>query len=443
MECAPAAIMVVDGGGTITFVNEGVEHLFGYTAREIIGTNLLDHMDVDWNPYAFESIGAAFQGSGMRRPMLFRVFPKDRPPVVVEVTANSQTDDPLINGVLAYIRPWDERWLLDRVLDALAGDRPLEETLQLLVEVMGAEVLQADGAVLWEPKGGRFERVVASPALSPAQAGAGAPRDTGGAPWVLAQRTGVPVEVAVAELDPPGLRADAEAAGHRWCWAFPVPGRDGVQACLVLWRQADEAMDETCRMSMQRLVRLTELVLERSRVATELRHAATHDALTGMANRARFFGALQDVLDQPPGRPADALPHLVGVLYLDLDGFKPVNDRYGHGVGDQTLRAVARRLEHAVRAGDLVARLGGDEFAVLCPDVADVVELHALARRLIEVVAAPVALGEVEVQVGVSVGVAAAAPGSCSIDTLIDAADDALMTVKRTGKGRWAEGRIP
>jgi diguanylate cyclase (GGDEF)-like protein len=199
----------------------------------------------------------------------------------------------------------------------------------------------------------------------------------------------------------------------------------------VLWRRLDEEPDHTCRVSLDRLVRLSSLVFEREGAAAALRHTASHDTLTGLANRAVFFQRLQDTLDDPASGPH------IGVLYIDLDGFKPVNDRLGHGVGDVVLREVGRRLASVVRDTDLVARIGGDEFTVLCPDIPHAGVLEDLAERLVSVVRAPIAIGDQEVSVGASVGVAMAEPASCSIDVLIDAADRALYRVKGANKGGW------
>jgi diguanylate cyclase (GGDEF)-like protein len=125
------------------------------------------------------------------------------------------------------------------------------------------------------------------------------------------------------------------------------------------------------------------------------------------------------------------------VLYVDLDEFKPVNDRLGHGAGDQVLRSVGRRMRSVVRELDLVARLGGDEFAVLCPAVEETGSLGRLAERLTAAVRDPITVGDQQVRVGASVGIACAAPGTCTIDVLLDAADHALYSVKANDRGRW------
>ncbi|HWD52121.1 MAG TPA: diguanylate cyclase, partial [Acidimicrobiales bacterium] len=386
---APLALMVADTGGVITWVGGAVETLTGYTPEEAVGANVLDFIDTSWNPLALDSIGAAIARSGLQRAMLFRLVRKDGTSFVAEVQANSQWDDPVLHGMAVYIRPCDERMLLDRVVECLAAGSDIAETLGLLTQVMGAETLEGEGAVFLEADRDRPPRAIAAESLPPELS-----FDDGraGSPWRRAMEAGAPVWLPVDQL-PADIQRVASARGFRWCWAWPVAGPNGAVGCLVLWRQADEEPDHTCTMQLENLVRITGLVLEREQAAEQLRYAASHDPLTGLANRARFFETLQVALDGGGGP-------LVGVLYVDLDEFKPVNDRLGHGAGDQVLRSVGRRMRSVVRELDLVARLGGDEFAVLCPAVEDTGSLGRLAERLTAAVRDPITVGDHQVRVG-------------------------------------------
>ena len=122
------------------------------------------------------------------------------------------------------------------------------------------------------------------------------------------------------------------------------------------------------------------------------------------------------------------------ILYLDLDGFKAVNDQYGHAAGDAVLVEVARRVSASIRRGDLPVRLGGDEFAVLCPGLG-AKEGRALAERLVAAVAEPIPFGSDLLRVGASVGMSTA-HGCSNGDEFIARADHAMLDAKRAGRGR-------
>jgi diguanylate cyclase (GGDEF)-like protein len=156
---------------------------------------------------------------------------------------------------------------------------------------------------------------------------------------------------------------------------------------------------------------------------------ARHDPLTGLSNRAGFLDAVDAKLAEP-SRGIEGL----ALLFLDLDGFKTVNDTYGHACGDRLLKMVANRLRRVVRPTDLVARIGGDEFLV-CADGLAREQALELGRRLINEVATSYDLGEgISTKVGVSVGVAIAPEHGTDFTTLVEVADTALYEAKSQGK---------
>ena len=161
----------------------------------------------------------------------------------------------------------------------------------------------------------------------------------------------------------------------------------------------------------------------------ELQHHALHDPLTGLPNRALFMEQLEHVLARARRK---ATP--VSVLYLDLDGFKTVNDTLGHEAGDEVLADVAERLRRALREADTVARLGGDEFGIVLEE-----ELQAAtstAQRIVRQFERPWSLSSGYVSVGVSIGIAARTNEE-GLDELLRQADTAMYAAKASGKGRW------
>jgi diguanylate cyclase (GGDEF)-like protein/PAS domain S-box-containing protein len=174
-------------------------------------------------------------------------------------------------------------------------------------------------------------------------------------------------------------------------------------------------------------------VTESHALAERLTHQAFHDSLTGLANRQLFADRLSHALVRRPDRDLDNLV----VLFLDLDDFKQVNDRLGHGTGDQVLELVGRRIRTTVRAGDTAARLGGDEFAILM-EGATLEQARELAERLVELVAEPIVIDGIRMPVTASVGLAEAVPGSTSSEEALRNADVALYSAKERGKAAVA-----
>jgi diguanylate cyclase (GGDEF)-like protein/PAS domain S-box-containing protein len=162
-------------------------------------------------------------------------------------------------------------------------------------------------------------------------------------------------------------------------------------------------------------------------------HLANYDCLTGLPNRALF----QDLASMECER-AERTGVPCALLYLDLDGFKIVNDTFGHALGDALLTRVAARLSALAQSSDLVARLGGDEFAILhtCTDMDDA---FALARMVIEELSAPYAIDDVQVEIGVSIGIALAPSDATTPEVLLGRADLALYRAKAAGRGEVSE----
>jgi diguanylate cyclase (GGDEF)-like protein len=166
----------------------------------------------------------------------------------------------------------------------------------------------------------------------------------------------------------------------------------------------------------------------------QLAHQAMHDPLTGVANRGRLLAVMRAEMARPRDGGTDNGPI---ALFVDLDGFKGVNDSHGHRVGDELLVAVADRLRLAARDTDLVARLGGDEFVVLCARLATLDEAIAVGVRILDRLSAPFSVLGQQTSVTACIGIASGA-GLTSAEDLIAAADRAMYAAKRSGKGTWA-----
>jgi diguanylate cyclase (GGDEF)-like protein/PAS domain S-box-containing protein len=186
-------------------------------------------------------------------------------------------------------------------------------------------------------------------------------------------------------------------------------------------------------------VALVEDVTERRSLHSRLRHQATHDPLTGLPNRALFVERLTELFDTAPEGAR------VGVLYLDLDGFKAINDTLGHDIGDKLLVAVARRLAASASAGGhLVARMGGDEFVILVADTSpEATEAHAakvteLADQILNAIREPIRIQGHELAVSASIGIVERPIAGAHPAEVVRAADVTLYWAKAEGRSRWA-----
>ncbi|MEO1101103.1 MAG: diguanylate cyclase [Pseudomonadota bacterium] len=178
-------------------------------------------------------------------------------------------------------------------------------------------------------------------------------------------------------------------------------------------------------------------VTENVNFLDEVTRLALTDSLTEIGNKRAFEGKLKTAIDQA----TDTNP--ISLLALDLDQFKPINDTYGHGTGDQVLKIVAKRIQSALRADDWVARIGGDEFCIICKDSNATDITSTLAERLRESIGRPMKLpGGPLVEVGVSIGIAEAPLHAESVEGLCEAADAALYAAKNAGRNAvrvWSE----
>jgi diguanylate cyclase (GGDEF)-like protein len=195
--------------------------------------------------------------------------------------------------------------------------------------------------------------------------------------------------------------------------------RHGAQDCLSA-READG----------ERLARAIRMAIERKRAEAQLLRRAHFDSLTGLANRALFADRLAHALARARRRG-----ERVGLLYLDLDGFKAINDARGHAAGDAALRQVAARLRAAVRESETAARFGGDEFTVLIEPLRDPADAGAVAARIGAALRRPLEVERHEVRLSASIGIAIFPDDGADPQALLRSADRAMFRVKRSGGG--------
>ena len=224
------------------------------------------------------------------------------------------------------------------------------------------------------------------------------------------------------------LRASSRPRRSTGDSAVRVPIGAGDELVVVPERELSEAEENLVRTVANTLG----IALAHMRDEERIRHEAVHDPLTGLPNRTLLRDRLDRALARSVRDGGDT-----GVLFVDLDNFKQVNDAHGHGVGDAVLIELGRRLQAAIRPTDTVARVGGDEFVVVCEQV-DKPSALALGRRLELAVEQPLRLGEVEHRLTASIGIAV---GRNDREELVGRADAALYGAKARGSGSIEVGR--
>ncbi len=229
---------------------------------------------------------------------------------------------------------------------------------------------------------------------------------------------------------PPALRV----IGVRSSLAVPIEGKEQPFGVLDIHSTEPNRFTPQDVHFVQASANVLADAIERHAADQALRHRVLHDSLTGLPNRLSFVDSLEDAL-----RRSTASGSPVGILFLDLDNFKLINDSMGHHAGDELLRAVAPRLRSHLRPGDIVARFGGDEFGILVDRLADEEEAIAIADRIAAAFAEPYAMHGVEHFVSASVGIAVARPSSrepVDAELLIRDADAAMYRAKERGRAR-------
>jgi diguanylate cyclase (GGDEF)-like protein len=255
-------------------------------------------------------------------------------------------------------------------------------------------------------------------------------------PCIAAYQTGRAVSIADLSKEKrfPVFIIQAREAGLAAVFTFPLHHGDSQLGALDLYRDTPGGLDEDAMTAAQTLADVASAYLVNAQGRSDLlnsaahaRSTALHDGLTGLPNRILLLERIQHALAnrRRSGK-------LVAVLFIDLDGFKRVNDTSGHQVGDDLLLAISSRLSDVLRPGDTLARLSGDEFVVVCGDLNEEGQIEGLATRLDVAIATPFDLAGLIVELSASIGIAFADQGN-DPEQLLHKADIAMYQVKRKG----------
>jgi diguanylate cyclase (GGDEF)-like protein/PAS domain S-box-containing protein len=396
-------IIVLDGAGTITWVSDASERRLGYRPSTLVGESALDFIHPDDHAQAIIDLAAIAAGRPGRTPVV-RIRHADGGYERVEITSTNLLDQPAVQGIVMDLRIVTERVEAEERLRVAARE------MARLTRVLGATsdlvaITSRQGALLYVNDAFCEFFGVKRETLDTFDFRDVTPR------WAQARY----VSEGVPTLRDEGL----------WRVNFAYY-RDAVEvpmsALFIAHRDEDGLLEFVSSISRD--------MSDQKELEERLAHQANHDSLTDLVNRALLLDRLELALAR-----AARSGRTIGLIFVDLDHFKDVNDTHGHRGGDQVLVAISARLRALVRPSDTVARFGGDEFVVLCDDLDSSDDGVAIARRIGEALREPIDVEGGALVVTGSAGVAFTTGGG-NAETLLRAADAAMYRAKAAGRDR-------
>jgi len=427
LDSALDPILTADHEGRVIEFNAAARRLFGYTRSEILGREVADTIvppalrdELRRVLRDFVLTGESADLGHRREAAAMRADGSLVPVEVVVIPA-------YVKGrviLTAYMRDLTDRRRGERLAaarqratQALTASLSLAEAAPTVLDAL-VHGLDCTEARLWVADGDPPEPVLAGTSTGEAAAPLPAPPDD-----ALARRT---FEEGVATWEGP----PAEGAGV----TLAVPVRVGGQVLGVLEVRSERARSREAAWppALADVGSLLALFLKRQRAEADLQRFARYDSLTGLPNRSFFLDTLERTLSRA-GRQRTRS----ALVFLDLDGFKAVNDGLGHAAGDTVLQTMAERLRGGTRTSDLVARIGGDEFTVLVQNLARADDAALVARGLLDRLARPCKADDHEVKLSASAGISVYPDDGTDADTLLRNADLAMYRSKQEGKNTY------
>ncbi|HEX3721703.1 MAG TPA: diguanylate cyclase, partial [Nitrolancea sp.] len=448
VEQAPAVVYSssINSPGTSLYVSPHIEALLGYSAADWRATPALwlDLLHPDDRQSVLDK-SAETRAIGRPFSMEYRLIARDGRIIWVSdeaIIVRDAAGQPQVwQGLLFDItrRKQADQWLegQKRILEQIARGAPLASILAMIAQVIESQVSGIHCALLLADPTRSSLRLTAAPSLPDFFAqtidglAIGPEARTSGAAAYLRQ----PVITSDIATDNRWVndRGPALKAGIEACWAIPILSSTNLaMGTLTIYATSQRTPSDADNLLIEAATQLARIAIERQEMVDNLVHQAFTDSLTNLPNRALFQDRLSQALVRARRRPG-----LVALLFIDLDNFKAVNDRFGHNAGDELLKLVGERLRSCIRAEDTVARFGGDEFVILLEDEASIEDVCQVARRVLTRFGSSFDLADERVQIVPSIGIACDSTGFVEPLDLLRQSDRAMYEAKRRGSGGY------
>ena len=445
-------LVIADEAMRIVYVSPSVGPVMGYAPEQLMGRTLRDVIHQDEHPYLEQLVAERF-ASRAGGVIVHRSPHADGGYRYLETMVQTLADGGRFAGAAFSARDVTQRIaeqrrlerevafrgalvaltneLLGSMLDAQFYQHALERAVEIVPDAQGGSILLSlgEGNLRFEAAVGYDLEALRRITLTLTDIG------HAGEPVTERVQGHAPIGLEPEKLDV--LERDGRRGEIRVTLSVPILLAGEIHGLLNLDHfDRDDAFDDDDRATAEAIAAQVSAAVQRRVLEAELQaerarfeRLATHDALTELPNRRLFLDRLGQAL-----AAASRQRRRLALLFIDLDGFKLVNDGHGHDMGDALLRQVAVRLVASLRAEDTIARLGGDEFGALLVEVEQVDDAVVVARKLLAAIeGAPGALGLAN-DLGASIGVALFPDDGRDADALLRAADDAMYRVKATGK---------
>ncbi|MEI8326238.1 MAG: EAL domain-containing protein [Betaproteobacteria bacterium] len=399
-DLAPVGYCSLDADGLIGQCNFQAAAMLGLPRHKLVGQRIYRFI-LPKDQDIFYLLRSQIDKTGQAQPGELRMVKGDGKPFWVSMAANATRDEA-------------DSTVLRVVLSDISERKQAEESLRLVASVFthtreGIMIASVDGRII--EVNDAFTRIT----------GYGRAEAIGANPRLL--NSGRQEKAFFAQM-----WRDLMEKGH---WYGEVWNRRKNGEIYPQFQTISAVRDQQGKVA-QYVALFSDITLIKEQ-ERQLEHIAHYDALTGLPNRALLADRLHQAMAQ-----AQRHEHSLAVVFLDLDGFKSINDRYGHEAGDKLLIALAERMKQTLRDGDSLARLGGDEFVAVLLDLADLAATVPTFSRLLAAAAQPVTVGDLSLQVSASMGVSFYPQGQAlDADELVSQADQAMYQAKLDGKNRY------